>query len=79
MRFILPILIFLPGYWLCVSGRGFGGLWALFLSPIALLIALAVGPILRHWMNIDSKLHLVDFVGVVIVLPIVFFLIPTIR
>jgi hypothetical protein len=79
MRFALPIVLFVPGYWFCISGRGFGGLLALFASPLVLAAALALSARLRSRLGVESKLHAIDFVGVIGVLAASWFLIPTIR
>ena len=58
--------------------QGIGGLWGLFLSPIALVIALLIGSILRKKFSIKASLHGLDFVGVAVVLTFAYFVIPNI-
>ena len=62
MRFILPVILLVPGYWFAIQGQGFGGLWGLLLLPVALVIALAAGTMIRRKFQIDAKLHRVDFI-----------------
>jgi len=50
----------------------------LLLLPVALVLTLAAGAMMRRIVQIDAKLHWVDFVGVGIVLAIAYFAIPMI-
>ena len=79
MRYGIPIALWIPGYWFCISERGFGGLLALFLSPIVLAFALGVSAVLRSKLKIESNLHFVDFAGVLLTLLAAWFLVPAIR
>ena len=79
MRVALVLITFIPGYWLCISHRGFGGLFGLFFSPVALLLAFAMGAVLRRAYGVRSRLHLVDVLGVAVVLFLAYVLIPSIK
>jgi len=76
-RGLLLSVIFIPGYWFCISGRGAESFWVLWLGPFVLIAAVGIGALLRQKMKITADLHWVDFVGVVIALIACYFGIPT--
>lgn len=79
MKFILPTALFIPGFWMCISDRGFGGLLALFAAPLVLLFAFGISAALRSLLNTGPKLHVVDFAGVAAMLAAAWFIVPVIR
>ena len=79
LRILVSVTFFVAVFGFIISGRGFGGLYGLIISPLVLIGGLLLNELIRKIMKAKEGLHLADFLGVGLVLMICYFTIPEIR